>query len=209
MFTGPPGCLARRDPPQAGRAGGAQAGGIYFPRPQIKGLGPPPGRRPGGETSSPRPVWAWRISGRSGKPRMFTGPPGCLARRDPPQAGRAGGAQAGGIYFPRPQIKGLGPPPGRRPGGETSSPRPVWAWRISGRSGKPRMFTRFPGCLARRDPPQAGRAGGGTRRRRAGRGNSVPPAADKRNGAPAGPQAPWGNKQPPASLGLAYFREER
>ena len=203
MFTRFPGCLARRNPPQAGRAGGAQAGGIQFPRPQIKGMGPPPGHRPGGETSSRRPVWAWRISGRSGKPRMFTRFPGCLARRNPPQAGRAGGAQAGGIQFPRPQIKGMGPPPGHRPGGETSSRRPVWAWRISGRSGKPRMFTRFPGCLARRNPPQAGRAGG------AQAGGIQFPRPQKKTGAPAGPQARWGNKQSPASLGLAYFREER
>ena len=65
------------------------------------------------------------------------------------------------------------------------------------------MFTRFPGCLARRDPPQAGRAGG------AQAGGIQFPRRQKKNGAPAGPQAQWGNKQPPASLGLAYFREER
>ena len=57
------------------------------------------------------------------------------------------------------------------------------------------MFTRFPGCLARRDPPQAG--------------GIQFPRPQKKNGAPAGPQARWENKQSPASLGLAYFREER
>ena len=57
-----------------------------------------------------------------------------MARWDPPQAGRAGGAQAGGIHFPRPHFYQRGP---------------------------------------------------------------------------RGALAPWGDKQPPASLGLAYFREER
>ena len=65
------------------------------------------------------------------------------------------------------------------------------------------MLTRPPGCLARRDPPQAGRAGG------AQAGGIQFPRRQKKNGAPAGPQAQLGNKQPPASLGLAYFREER
>ncbi len=59
-------------------------------------------------------LWAWHISGRSGKPRMFTRFPGCLARRDPPHA-------------PEARRPGNSVPPARR--------RPVWAWHISGRSG--------------------------------------------------------------------------
>ena len=60
------------------------------------------------------------------------------------------------------------------------------------------MFTRFPGCLARGAPPQAGRAGG------AQAGGIQFPRPQKKNGAPAGPQARWENKQSPASLGLAF-----
>ncbi len=135
MFTRFPGCLARRDPPQAGRAGGAQAGGIQFPRPQIKEWGP---RRATG------PVGKQAAAGQFG-PGVFPGGAvshGCLPafpaawrggtrrRRDAPEARRPGEFSSPG------RRKRPGPPRGRRPGGETSSPRPVWAWRISGRSGR-------------------------------------------------------------------------
>jgi len=54
-----------------------------------------------------------------------------------------------------------------------------------------------------------GLGGGGGRAGGAQAGGIQFPRPQKKNGAPAGPQARWENKQSPASLGLAYFREER